>query len=116
MFTIVDLRCNFVEEKQLIMKTNTIKTSKSTFIVQLGLILVAATVLSLSLSFSQRVYGGNQLSFDKQVESNEGIYLASVFNDFKKEKLKSGIYTEQQLSEKVLLKIFIKYMKEKESK
>lgn len=93
---------------------------RSALLLRVTVLVAMGIVLVFSVAFGNDACADKQLSFDQQVEESiklhKGVYLASVFNNFKKEKLKTGIYSENQLSEKVLLKVFVKYMKEQESK
>lgn len=97
------------------MKTNKNKTSKSGLLVRVGMTLSLASALILSASFvkgdtnSNNVPGNDKV--DQNYKLNKGSYWASEFYNFKKENLRSDLYAENQLSEKVLFKAFVIFKK-----
>lgn len=98
------------------MKTN----GKSKFrLVYGGLVVAALCLVVFSEIFNAGNLVGSRHLSDQEttaVQLGKNAYLASAFNNFKKEKLAIGTYNDSKLSDKVLFKVFVKYMKEKEAK
>lgn len=102
------------------MKTSKHNTSESLGLLKPALVFIVGGLLILSTAFSQKRIAGNGSALIKKVEwdvpLNKGVYLASEFLKFKNDNLRSDLYTEEKVSEKVLFKAFVRYKESMEGK